>query len=100
DRETQAILPDIYVHKVGDDFVVSLNEDGMPKLRISSYYREALKNEKGEAKEYIQEKLKSAAWFIRSIHMRQRTIFRVMESILKFQRDFFEKGTAHLKPLV
>jgi RNA polymerase sigma-54 factor len=100
DREPQYISPDIYVHKVGDEYVIVLNEDGMPKLRVSNYYRNALTSSGGQTKSYIQEKLRSAAWLIRSIHMRQRTIYRVMESILKFQRDFFDKGVAYLKPLI
>jgi RNA polymerase sigma-54 factor len=100
DREPQYISPDIYVYKVGDEYVIQLNEDGMPKLRVSNYYRNALSSSGGNTKSYIQEKLRSAAWLIRSIHMRQRTIYRVMESILKFQRDFFDKGVAHLKPLI
>jgi RNA polymerase sigma-54 factor len=70
-------------------------------LRVSKYYRAALANGmNGEAKSYVQEKLRSAQWLIRSIHQRQRTIYRVMESILKFQRDFFDKGIGHLKPLI
>ncbi len=100
DREPQYITPDIYVYKVGDEYVITLNEDGLPKLRVSNYYRNALAQSGGNTKSYIQEKLRSAAWLIRSIHMRQRTIYRVMESILKFQRDFFDKGVAHLKPLI
>jgi RNA polymerase sigma-54 factor len=103
-REPEYITPDIYVHKVGpnaDDYVVTLNEDGLPRLRISTYYRDALQNNvHGEAKHYIQEKLRSAAWLIRSIHMRQRTIHKVMESILKFQAAFFEQGVCALKPLI
>lgn len=100
DREPQYITPDIYVSKVGDDYVISLNEDGLPRLRISSYYRDAVHGAGGATKSYIQEKMRSAAWLIRSIHMRQRTIYRVMESILKFQRDFFDKGVSRLKPLI
>ena len=100
DREPQYITPDIYVHKVGDAYVISLNEDGLPRLRISNYYRDAMQNAGGQTKSYIQEKLRSAAWLIRSIHMRQRTIYRVVESILKFQKDFFDQGVAHLKPLI
>ncbi|MFC1609457.1 RNA polymerase factor sigma-54 [Myxococcota bacterium] len=100
DKEPQYITPDIYIHKVGDDYVIVLNEDGLPKLRISNYYRNALRSSGGEAKEYIQEKLRSATWLIRSIQMRQRTIYRATESILKFQREFFDKGVTHLKPLI
>ncbi|MGD8372440.1 MAG: RNA polymerase factor sigma-54 [Syntrophobacterales bacterium] len=103
EEEVQYISPDIFVYKVDNEFVILLNEDGMPKLRISPFYREALSKD-GDAteqtREYIQGKLRSAAWLIKSIHQRQRTIYRVAESIIKFQHDFFEKGIAHLKPLV
>ena len=103
DDETIYISPDIYVFKVGDNYEIVLNEDGMPKLRINNYYREILSNKKilsDNTKQYIQEKLKSAAWLIKSIHQRQRTIYKVTESIVQFQRSFFDKGVAHLKPLV
>ena len=96
------ITPDIYVHKVGDEYHVVLNEDGMPRLRVSSAYRDVLQRNNGEAKEtkeYVREKLRSAVWMIKSIHQRQRTIVKVMQSILRFQRDFFDKGSEHLRPL-
>ena len=103
DEETQYIIPDIYVYKFEDDFVITLNDDGMPKLRVNTLYKKAV-NRDGEisesAKEYIQDKLRSATWLIRSIHQRQKTIYKVMESIVRFQRDFFEKGIAFLKPMV
>jgi len=102
-EETIYISPDIYVFKVGDNYEIVLNEDGLPKLRINSYYRDILSrkdSEKDGTKEYIQDKLKSAAWLIKSIHQRQRTIYRVTESIVHFQRNFFDKGITHLKPLV
>ncbi len=97
------IIPDIYVYKSEDDFVIVLNDDGMPKLRVNPFYKRAItrKNEvSANAKDYIRDKMRSAAWLIRSIHQRQKTIYKVMESILKFQREFFEKGVAHLKPMV
>jgi len=95
------ITPDIYVHKVGDEYVIVSNEDGMPMLKISKYYRAALSNGMNpEAKAYVNEKLRSAKWLIESIQRRQRTIYRVMDSILKFQREFFDKGIDHLKPLI
>jgi RNA polymerase sigma-54 factor len=103
DEETIYVSPDIYVFKVGDDYEIVLNEDGMPKLKINNYYKELLSNKNSlekNTKEYIQEKLKSAAWLIKSIHQRQRTIYKVTESIVQFQRNFFEKGVTHLKPLV
>ncbi len=93
------ITPDVYIHKVGDKFFVVPNDDGLPKLKISSFYRSAMSNSNG-AKDYIQDKLRSAQWLIRSIQQRQRTIIKVSESILKFQREFFEKGIAYLKPLI
>jgi RNA polymerase sigma-54 factor len=103
EEEIQYISPDIYITKVEDEYVIMLNEDGMPKLRVSAYYKAALSNDTGlspGAKEYIQGKLRSAAWLIKSIHQRQRTIYKVAQSIVSFQRDFFEKGVAHLKPMV
>jgi RNA polymerase sigma-54 factor len=100
-EEAQYITPDVYVHKMGDKYVTVLNDDGLSKLRISGMYRAALKNgEAGKAKEYIQDKLRSAVWLIRSIHQRQRTIYKVTESIVKFQREFLDKGIAYLKPLI
>ena len=99
------ITPDIYVRQHNNDWIVSLNEDGLPKLRISSYYRQELQRkrahgERDEVKDYIQGKLRNAMWLINSIHQRQSTIVKVMESILVFQRDFFDHGIEHLKPLV
>ncbi len=97
------ISPDIYVVKVGEEYVILLNEDGMPKLKVSAYYKEALSedsNISSDAKDYIQGKLKSAAWLIKSIHQRQRTLYRVSQSIVKLQSEFFERGVAHLKPMV
>ena len=103
DETPQYITPDIYVYKLENDFVVMLNDDGMPKLRVSSFYKKSVSRGNkisGEAEDYIQNKLRSAAWLIKSIHQRQKTIYRVMESILKFQHDFFEKGISQLKPMV
>ena len=99
----QYINPDIYVHKWENEFVVMLNDDGMPKLRVNSFYKNTISRGKkisGEAEDYIQDKIRSAAWLIKSIHQRQKTIYKVMQSILGFQREFFEKGIAYLKPMV
>ena len=103
DHETQYIVPDIYVYKVNDDYVVVLNEDGQPKLRINSFYKQALADPglfSPKTRDYIQEKLRSAVWLIKSIYHRQGTIVNVMKSIIKFQRDFFDHGAGHLRPLV
>jgi len=98
-EEPHYITPDVFIHKVGDKYFVVPNDDGLPKLKISSFYRSAL-NGTPKAREYIQDKLRSAQWLIRSIQQRQRTIVKVTESIIKFQRDFFDKGIAYLKPLI
>jgi len=97
------ITPDVYVYKVGDEYIVVLNEDGLPKLRINPYYRDILREQAqptGGAKEYINDKIRSALWLIKSIHQRQRTIYRVAKSIVKFQREFLDKGVAFLRPMV
>jgi RNA polymerase sigma-54 factor len=103
DEETIYISPDIYVFKMGEDYEIVLNEDGLPKLKINSYYRDILTSKEAlenGTKQYIQDKLKSAAWLIKSIHQRQRTIYRVTSSIVRFQKEFLDKGITHLKPLV
>ena len=103
DEEPQYITPDIYVYKLDGNFVIMLNDDGMPKLRVNPFYKSAVKNGKkmpDNVKDYVQEKMRSATWLIRSIHQRQKTIYKVMESILKFQRVFFDKGIEYLKPMV
>jgi RNA polymerase sigma-54 factor len=97
--EPHYITPDVYVYKVGDKHFVVPNDDGLPKLKISSFYRSAM-GDSTSAKEYIQDKLRSAQWLIRSIQQRQRTIIKVTESIIKFQREFFDKGITYLKPLI
>ncbi len=97
------IIPDIYVVKRGDEYVVMLNEDGLPKLKISGFYKNLLEEgstKQADTKEYIQGKLRSAVWLIRSIHQRQRTIYRVTESIVRQQKEFFDKGVSFLKPMV
>lgn len=103
DNDTQYITPDIYVYKDRDEYVVVLNEDGQPKLKINSFYKKMLSSNEinsDKAKEYIQEKIRSAVWLVKSVYHRQSTIVNVMKSIIKFQRDFFDYGPAHLKPLV
>lgn len=96
------ITPDIYIKKDDDGVLKAvLNEDGMPRLKISQFYRNALKQANGsEAKKYVTEKLNSAQWLIRSIQQRQKTIVKVTDSIIRHQGDFFEKGVEHLKPLI
>jgi len=102
-EDVHYIIPDIFVYKVGEEYVVVLNDEGLPNLRINSFYRSALaggSNIDEKAGVYIQEKLRGAIWLIKSIHQRQRTIYKVTKSIIKFQREFFDRGIEYLKPLV
>lgn len=101
-EEVHYISADIFVSKLGDDYVVMLNEEGLPNLKVSPFYSDT--RSKGtvntQAEEYIGEKMRSALWLIKSIQQRQRTIYKVAKSIIKFQRDFLDNGIEHLRPLV
>jgi RNA polymerase sigma-54 factor len=96
------ITPDIYIKmEESGEYRAVLNEDGMPRLRISRFYRNALRNaDTSETKKYVTEKLNAAAWLIRSIQQRQKTIVKVTESIIKFQLAFLQNGVQHLRPLI
>ena len=103
DDRTIYVTPDIYIVCVGDNYEIVQNEDGLPKLRISAYYKDILRNGSqtpDSVKTYVQEKLRSAAWLIKSIHQRQRTIYKVTESIVRFQKNFLDHGITKLRPLV
>lgn len=102
-QETHYIAPDIYVVNVGGEFVVQVNDEGIPRLRISKLYQQLLsttKGEKNEASEYVLEKLKSAKWLLKSIQTRQQTIYKVSKAIVRQQQEFFKKGPKFLKPMV
>lgn len=98
--EPRYIAPDIYVVKHGDEYHIQLNEEGVPKLKVSDYYKRVMMGAASGDKEYIQEKLRSAQWLIRSIFQRQRTIYKVTESIVRQQRAFFDEGISRLRPMV
>jgi RNA polymerase sigma-54 factor len=103
EQRTEYIVPDIFVTKTGRGFTISLNHDELPYLRVSSFCMQALRNKRELSRRemsYLRDKIRAAAWLISSIQQRQNTILRVMESILKFQHDFFEHGVSHLQPLV
>jgi RNA polymerase sigma-54 factor len=101
DGDVRYVTPDVFVHKVGDEYVVTLNEEGLPRLRVSSFYRRMLGGQgSAETRGYIQEKMRAAAWLIKSIHQRQRTLYMVTSSIVKFQREFLDHGVSQLRPLV
>ena len=101
--ENLYIIPDVFVMKLEGKYEVILNDDGLPRLRINPYYRKLLKNKEPSSdptRTYVEDKLRSALWLIRSIEQRNRTILRVAESIVAFQKDFFDGGISHLRPLV
>jgi RNA polymerase sigma-54 factor len=104
DERTIYVEPDVAVRKIGDEYVIQLNEDGLPKLRISAAYRRMLRGGNGaigeEAATYLKDKMRSAVWLIKSLDQRQRTIYKVADSIVRHQREFLENGIEHLRPLV
>jgi RNA polymerase sigma-54 factor len=105
EERIQAIVPDVYVFKSGDDYKIILNDDGLPRLRISNFYREIMSGMPGREKQengkkYIKERVQSATWLIKSIQQRQKTIYRVSESIVRYQKEFFDHGIGSLKPLI
>jgi RNA polymerase sigma-54 factor len=97
--DTRYIVPDVVVQKMSGEYVVLLNEDGIPRLRVNSLYRSLLRNSGDEAKQYVEQKLRSAVWLIKSVDQRQRTLRKVTQSIVKFQREFLDKGLPYLRPL-
>ncbi|HWP23214.1 MAG TPA: RNA polymerase factor sigma-54 [Candidatus Binatia bacterium] len=101
--DVRTVLPDVFVEKVGDEYLIYLNDDGVPRLRVSSLYRRMAGQEgaaEEQARQYLQEKVRAATWLIKSIQQRQQTLFRVTQSIFKFQQEFLEHGVSHLKPMV
>ncbi|GHV54301.1 RNA polymerase sigma-54 factor [Deltaproteobacteria bacterium] len=101
ESEPMYVSPDVFVYYCDGDFVVVQNEEGLPQLQLSSLYNDSLTASSSEAeKEYFQEKIRAASWLIKSLYQRQRTLYKVVESIVKHQRAFFEEGVAKLKPLI
>jgi RNA polymerase sigma-54 factor len=97
----QYVAPEVFVQKVGDDFAVSTNNDNVPHLRISNVYKDLMSQGENnvEVKNYIREKIRAGKFLIKSLHQRQATIGNIGREIVKRQRDFMEKGVAHLKPM-
>jgi RNA polymerase sigma-54 factor len=98
-NDSRYIIPDVVVYKMGGEYTVVLNEDGIPRLRVNSLYRSLLRNSGDEARTYVEQKLRSAMWLIKSVDQRQRTLRKVSQSIVNKQRDFLDKGLAFLKPM-
>jgi RNA polymerase sigma-54 factor len=103
-ERTIYVEPDVFVRKIGDEYIIQLSEDGLPKLRISASYRRLLRSGNGaigaEAANYLKDKMRSAIWLIKSLDQRQRTIYKVADSIVRHQRGFLDHGIEHLRPLV
>jgi len=97
--DSRYIVPDVTIQKVGADYVVVLNEEGIPRLRVNALYRSLLRRSGDEAKQYVEQKIRSAVWLIKSVEQRQRTLRRVAQSLVNFQREFLDKGLPHLRPL-
>ena len=102
-NRVEYIVPDVYVIKVGDDYQVMLNDDDVPKLNINAQYQQLLRRNNGlqeDAKDYLEEKFRSAVWLVKGIEQRRQTLTKVSKSLCLFQRDFLDKGLAFLNPLV
>jgi RNA polymerase sigma-54 factor len=101
-EEVIHITPDVFIQETDGKLIIILNDEGIPRLRLSNYYRSliAKKNALGkEEKQFLEDKLRSAVWLLKSLGQRKKTIYRITESILKFQEEFFRKGIEYLKPL-
>ncbi|HZF60770.1 MAG TPA: RNA polymerase factor sigma-54 [Desulfovibrio sp.] len=97
--EPTYVSPDVFVYKMGDEFVILLNDDGLPQLQLSAMSQMNIGNSDKE-KDYCSEKIRSASWLIKSLYQRQRTLYKVMESIVRHQQPFFEDGVTKLAPLI
>lgn len=98
--EAQYVSPDVYIYEYEKEFVIVLNEDGLPQLQLSELTEQLPKTTNAEEKDYYQDKMRSASWLIKSLYQRQRTLYKVVESIVKYQREFFLNGVTSLKPLI
>jgi RNA polymerase sigma-54 factor len=101
-REDNAYIePDVYVRDVDGEYTITLNDDGLPRLRINSRYARMLEGGLDpQVANYLREKMRSAVWLMKSIDQRQRTIYKVAKSIVAFQRAFLDHGIEHLRPMV
>ena len=101
-EEARYVYPDLVVERVGEDYVVSLNDRNVPRLRINRAYERVLLSQSAgddKTRSFVKSKLKSARWIVQTIEQRRRTMVRVMQKIVEKQRAFFDHGVLHLKPL-
>jgi len=101
-QEATYVQPEVTIAKVDDEFVILLNDEGMPQLRLNASYKELLKSNgvSGETKTFLREKFRSAVDLLRSVNQRKQTIYKVCVSIVNRQKDFLEGGPAHLHPML
>ncbi|MFB5083369.1 RNA polymerase factor sigma-54 [Symbiobacterium thermophilum] len=97
--EARYVVPDVFIERVGQEYVVMVNEAPLPRLSVSTHYRRLLDAADGHTRRYVEERIQSALWLIRSIEQRRLTLLRVTEAIVRFQREFFDRGPRHLRPL-
>lgn len=100
-QENEYVVPDVTIEKVGDDYVVQINNEYLPRLRISATYKKLMHDENvtTKTKQYIKEKVQAGKWLVKNIQQRQDTLRKIMETIISEQRDFFDQGAGYLKPL-
>ncbi|MGH9819100.1 MAG: RNA polymerase factor sigma-54, partial [Pyrinomonadaceae bacterium] len=101
--DVRTVMPDVFVEKIAGEYVIHLNDDGVPRLRVSPLYKRMVGQEgaaEEQARQYLQEKVRAATWLIKSIQQRQQTLLRVTQSIFKFQLEFLDRGVSQLKPMV
>lgn len=99
-EDADYIVPDVIVTKAKGNWVVSLNPETLPKIRLATQYTEIVSRISDEEKEYLKNKTQEAKWFIRSLESRHDTLIKVAKSVVTHQLDFFEKGTEYMKPLI
>ena len=101
-EEAQPVVPEVTIEKVGDDYVIRFEDDGMPHLRINKTYRQMMesKDSSKETRDYIKERFRSAVDLLKNIEHRRQTIYRVCQSIVERQRDFLDHGVEQLRPMM
>ena len=101
-EEAQPVVPEVTIEKIGDDYIIRFEDDGLPHLRINRTYRQMMesKDSSKETRDYIKERFRSAVDFLKNIEHRRQTIYRVCHSIVERQRDFLDHGIEHLRPMM
>jgi RNA polymerase sigma-54 factor len=97
--DARPIAPDVTIQKVDGEYLVLLNDEGIPRLRVNRLYGRLLRGSAGEDRQFVEQRLRAARWLIQSVEQRQRTLRKVAQSLVKFQRDFLDRGVQHLRPL-